>query len=507
MAKYKFYNYDQMVMVAVSLDEQLMPGTFEFIIHELIEGRVNTSILDDNYNNDETGCPAYDPKILLKVVLLGYARGIISSRKIERACRENIVFMAMTCGMAPDHSTIAAFVSSMKDEIISLFRDILLVCKEQDLLGGTNFSLDGVKLPSNAAKEWSGTFADLRKKKEKLETKVKALLSEHEVLDKKEEKTAVENLQSDEKRRHEQIKRLEKQAERIEEFLEEHEPKKGKRNKEIQSNITDNESAKMVTSHGTIQGYNGQALVDDKHQIIIHPEAFGNGQDYDHMTPMLDGAKDNLKSIGLPDNYFEGKILTADSNYHSEGNLKKCEEEKIDAYITDMNFRQRDPRFATQDRHNPAREEKFTLEDFSYDKENDCYGCPNNKVLKLRAREHKINNNIFRRYEAKESDCRDCPIKGKCLQTEKTFRKTLSVFVEKAEPTLSRQMLEKIDTQDSREIYSRRLAIVEPVFVNIRSQKHLDRFTMRGQSKVNIQWTLYCMVHNIEKIMNYGKAA
>jgi transposase len=302
MAKYKFYNYDQMVMVAVSLDEQLMPGTLEFAIHELIEGRVNTSIFDDNYNNDQTGCPAYDPKILLKVVLLGYARGIISSRKIERACRENIVFMAMTCGMAPDHSTIAAFVSSMKDEIISLFRDILLVCEEEDLLGGTNFSLDGVKLPSNAAKEWSGTFADLRQKKEKLEAKLKALLAEHEVLDKEEEKTAVENPQSDENRRHEQIKRLEKQAKRIEEFLEEHEPKQGKRHQEIQSNITDNESAKMVTSHGTIQGYNGQALVDDKHQIIIHPQAFGNGQDYDHMTPMLEGAKANLKSIGLPDN-------------------------------------------------------------------------------------------------------------------------------------------------------------------------------------------------------------
>jgi len=93
------------------------------------------------------------PKLLLKVGLLAYSRGIISSRKIEQACRENITFMALTCSMVPDHSTIAAFVSSMKDEIVSIFRDILLVCAEQDLLGGTHFVLDGLKLSSNASNE------------------------------------------------------------------------------------------------------------------------------------------------------------------------------------------------------------------------------------------------------------------------------------------------------------------------------------------------------------------
>ena len=75
--------------------------------------------------------------ILLKVVLLAYSRGLISSRKIEQACRENVVFMALACGQRPDHSTIAAFVSSMKDEILPLFRDVLLVCEEMNLLGGT----------------------------------------------------------------------------------------------------------------------------------------------------------------------------------------------------------------------------------------------------------------------------------------------------------------------------------------------------------------------------------
>ncbi|MFH1123733.1 MAG: transposase [Pseudomonadota bacterium] len=85
----------------------------DLAIHTLVETRIDMSIFDDRYNNDETGRLAYDPKILLKVVLLGYSRGLIPSRKIERACKENVAFMALACGQQPDHSTIAAFVSSM----------------------------------------------------------------------------------------------------------------------------------------------------------------------------------------------------------------------------------------------------------------------------------------------------------------------------------------------------------------------------------------------------------
>ena len=178
MARYKTYDYRQRVLLPVSLEDQLMPGTLEFAIHTLVEKRLDMSIFEGKYRNDETGRAAYDPKILLKVVLLAHSRGLISSRKIEQACRENVVFIALACGQQPDHSTIAAFVSSMKEEILPLFRDVLLVCEEMHLLVGTMFALDGCKLPSNASKEWSGTLGELRKKKEKIETKVAQLLEE-----------------------------------------------------------------------------------------------------------------------------------------------------------------------------------------------------------------------------------------------------------------------------------------------------------------------------------------
>ena len=187
MAKYKKYDYSQNLLIPVRLEEQLMPGTLEFAIHTLVETRMDTSVFDDNYRNDETGRWAYDPKILLKVVLLAYSRGLIYSRRIERACRENVIFMAMSCGQQPDHSTIAAFVSSMKDEIVPLFRDILLVCEEEKLLGGTFFALDGCKVSSNASKECSGTISDFERKKEKIEGKVDQLLKQQVEADKKDD--------------------------------------------------------------------------------------------------------------------------------------------------------------------------------------------------------------------------------------------------------------------------------------------------------------------------------
>jgi transposase len=505
MARYKGYDYTQTVLVPVSLENQLLLGTLEFAIQVLVERRVDTVIFGRRYKNDETGCPAYDPKILLKVILFAYARGIISSRTIEQVCRENITFMALACGQGPDHSTIAAFVASLKEEITSLFRDMLLVCAEQDLLGGTHFALDGVKLPSNAAKEWSGTFTDLRRKKEKLEEKLKQVLAQHERADTEEGKTSTTAGCAEQQKRQDQLKRLEKQAARIEAFLATNEPKRGKQRHEVQSNVTDNESAKMFTAHGVLQGYNSQALVDAKPQVIVHGEAFGNGQDYGHVPPMLAGAKAHVQAIGLGEDYFAGKILSTDSNYHSEENLKACAQEQLDAYIPDPHFRHRDPRFATQARHHLPPDEKFTEADFRYDQEQDCYWCPGGKGLKLRARRHQVENNLYRRYEADEVDCRRCPLREQCLHTPETRRKHLAILIEKVKATFSQQMIAKIDTPQAREIYAQRLAIVEPVFGNIRSQKRLDRFTVRGKVKANIQWMLYCMVHNIEKILHYGR--
>ena len=501
MAKYKQRNYSQTVLIPVSLSEQIAPGTLEFAIHVLVEERMDMSRFDAKFKNDETGCKAYNPKMLLKILLLAYSRGIVHSRKIERECKRNVVFMALSCWQEPDHSTIAAFVSNLKEEIKPLFRDVVLVCEEMKLLGGTEFSLDGCKLPSNASMRWSGTFSKLQEKKEKIERRVAYMLEEQIEADRREGRDG-----SEETRRTKHIEKLKKQAAKIEEFLQDNEPKPGKEYKEVRSNVTDNESAMMTTTHGTIQGYNGQALVDAKHQVIVEGEAFGWGQDHHHLEPVVSGAQENMQAIGKEEDYFKDAIVTADTAYHSTESIKKCEEEGIDAYIPDKDYRRRHPGLEVKESSRMRRRKKFSPEDFRYDEVVDEYECPMGKRLKLNTKKAKANGIVYRRYHADPRDCEMCTVRQGCIGKKggSGKRKILMIPITLESRNYSKEMAAKIDAERGRKLYPRRVAIVEPVFANIRTQKRLDRFTLRGKIKVTIQWLLYCMVHNIEKIANFG---
>ncbi len=139
-------------MLPVHLADQLQPGTFEHTIDYLVDNEIDLSAFDSRYDNDETGAPAYDPAILLKVVLFAYSRGITSSRRIARACEENVVFMALSADSRPHFTTIAEFVSSMSERVENVFTDVLSVCYTVGLIGKKMFAVDGCKISSNCAK-------------------------------------------------------------------------------------------------------------------------------------------------------------------------------------------------------------------------------------------------------------------------------------------------------------------------------------------------------------------
>ena len=499
MAKFKPLNENQLVMLPISLQDQLVPDTLEHAISELVEKHLDLSVFDARYNNDETGAAAIHPKILLKVILLAYARGMISSRQIERTCQENIIFIALSYGYAPDHSTIASFISSMQSEIQTLFSNILLVCDGLGLLDGTHFSLDGVKLSANVSKEWSGAIEELQHKRDKLQEKLQRVIAEHAQADKQPEVVVV--------RQKKRERRFQLQVERLNLFLKDREPKRGSDSKEIQSNAVDNESVKMPSSHGVIQGYNAQALVDSKHQVILAAEAFAS-QDHENLKPMLEGAKKNLQSIGKDKSYFEEKHLTADSNYHSLNSLTVCKDEKIDAYIPDIQFRKRDPRFADQERftrqQSGSKPRLFTVADFSFDATKQVYLCPHGKELTCHAHNQTNRHRTYDVYHARVEDCTTCPLRARCLSKTDTSRRYLSIQVESQQPNLIDEMKAKIDSEEGKRIYARRLGIVEPVFANICVHKHMNRFTLRSKRKVDVQWRLFALVHNIGKIHMFG---
>ncbi len=174
-------------------------------------------------------------------------------------------------------------------KIESLFEQILLICDDQGLLGHELFAIDGCKLASNAAKTWSETHKELTHKRDKLKKLIKHHMTEHQKLDQQDNHEAEQA-----KRIRQSIETLNKAADKIENFLENIEPRlgQGKSKKEVKSNITDNDSAKMTTSKGTIQGYNGIATVDKKHQIVVDGQAFGAGPEQHTLQPVLLQIKD-----------------------------------------------------------------------------------------------------------------------------------------------------------------------------------------------------------------------
>ncbi len=148
MPHFKHTNYDQIKMIPVDFKSQLSPGTFEHTLDYLIEKQLDLSIFNHRYKNSKTGATAYDPKVLLKIVLLAYSRGITSSRKIEQLCRENIIFIALSCDSQPQCTTIANFISKIPAKIETIFRDILFICDDMGLIGRLMFAIDGCKIPS-----------------------------------------------------------------------------------------------------------------------------------------------------------------------------------------------------------------------------------------------------------------------------------------------------------------------------------------------------------------------
>ena len=519
MARFKLVDYHQDLLLSVTLAKQLVPGSFEWAVHELIEGgRINLSAFDEHYNNDATGRLAYDPRILLKIVLVSYARGVLSSRKMERLCRENVTFMALTCGSEPDHSTLAAFITRMGDVAQTLFTNILLICEQEGLLAGTHLSIDGTKLSANASKEWSGKHADLAQKRDNIRTIIDDHIKQHQACDQAEE--GDDHLKSEQR-----LTRLQKSADKIDAFLEQSQPRIGSGGTEIQSNITDPESAKMSTSHGVIQGYNANAVVDDKHQVIVAGEAFGSGTDHATLPSLLEQTEDNLAQAGHSSDIADITI-TADTSYFSQTNMQACAKHKVDAFIPDPRFRQRDPQLHEAKRfrrptllkpdkptlkQTPNKPTLFKPKDFIHEPEHNRLLCPAGNYLYSSGSGSVHKGRRIHTFQGPKSACQNCKLRHQCLRKpDKTPTRQVRLFGEHVavadtkKPTLAQRMREKIDTLRGRKTYRKRIAIVEPVFANRCTHKGMRTFTLRTQAKVNAQWLVYCMVHNIGKIARYG---
>lgn len=518
MARYKYIDTNPKFL-PIDLARQLLPGTFEHALNHLLDHAIDLSAFNARFRNDAVGAAAYPPALLLKVVLAAYAHGVVSSRGIEALCREHVTFIALCGDHAPHFTTIAHFVSTLGDEIARVFAAVVAICVDEGLIGREMFAIDGVKLPSNASKRRSGTRADVERQATKLEATAHTILARHRATDALPvEPTLLE-------KETQRIARLERDAAKIRDWLatnpEDRRGPKGTKKAQgnvRQSNRTDNESAKMATGKGVIQGYTGAAAVDAKHQIIVEAQAHGTGSEQEVLLPMVDAMQ--ARAV-----FTAQSLVTADAGYHSEDNLIGLAAREVDALIADNDMRQRDDRFATQDHHrakpNPLHDKSslaaareplplYQPSDFTYDAEARTCVCPAGKALYRTGKDIVTKGYVSERFKGTKRDCVPCPQRAQCLRTpETTAIRQVAFFrgrAADAPETHTQRMKARIDRPESRARYGARFGTVEPVFGNLCYNKGLTRFTLRGRAKVDGQWKLFCLVQNIEKLAHHGYA-
>ena len=498
MARYKHTDAEdgQGMFLSLNLKEQLLSGTFEYMLNDLIRNKIDISLFDDNYKNDNTGSKAIPPAVLIKLIIYGYSKGIKSSRGLAELAEKNITAKALTGDIEPHWTTIANFISTNHKKFQEIFIKVLAYCVELELVGGETFAIDGCRLPSNASIEMSGTKKELEKKLGLYRKMAERHTAKHRRQDEcggvdKETAFLFQERQ----------KKLNRQIEKIGSFLEQMEQKEGWNGKELKSNVTDNESAMIKSSSGFLQGYIGIAISDKQNQIIINAEAVGSTHEGEHFPKIIDNTLDNMKkaSVKIPDE--KNLTVLMDSNYFSEENLKKCQEAGIEAIIPDKKYRKRQKN----------KDELFyEPSDFKYYEDENYYECPNGKIIVYK-KTIVLSGKELDQYKANLTDCRACPLNTKCIKTKKEmsalFRgRILLVSKSKKVENLCSEMIKKFNTEEYQDKYAYRIQIVEPVFANIKYCKGLDSFTLRGSRKVNGQWKLYCIMHNLSKCIDkYNK--
>ena len=505
MARYKTIDRSPRLLPVV-LSEQITPGTFEFALDHLVDNELDLTALDARFNNDEVGASAYDPRVMLKIVLLAYSRGLISSRSIERACLHNVQFIALSGDSQPSYTHIAKFVRELGEQIKPLFTQVLLSCDRLGLIGRQMFAIDGVKLPANASKERSGTHAELLHRADRLQKAADKIVSLHQSQDGSTQEVDL-NAQ-----RQARIDALRKEAQATRDFVASSAKRLNRKGQELKVNVTDPDSAKMATSKGVIQGYAAQAAVDSTHQVIVAADVSGSGSEQSMLIPMVE------QSSGVR---TEHTLITADAGYHSNDNIAALKEGNIPAMIADNQMRQRDERFKDQGKYkakaDPLYDKRATGKeapirlyrpsDFVHDPSTNSCVCPAGQHLYSNGSHCVVNGRVHHKFTGSKASCGSCQHRSQCLRhPQRTPVRQVAIFV-KNQPSphaATEQMKRAIDSARGRQLYSQRVGTVEPVFGNIRHNKHLSRFTLRGKAKVATQWNLYCLVHNIEKLAHNG---
>jgi len=458
-------NLDQMLLLPASLHDWLPEGHLARFVAEVVETLDLSAIYAKYEEGDGRGLAAYDPRMMVRLLIYGYCRGVASSRRMERATYEDVAFRYLAADEHPDHDTIADFRKEHSAALSQLFVQVLRLCQQAGLVKLGHVALDGTKMKANASKHKAMSYERMGEAEKKLEAEGKALLEEAARVDAEEDGKYGKGKRGDElpaelQRRETRLAKIreakaalereareqaEKERAQVEARLKERaqqeaergrrfggrppeapDPEKAKPEAKAQRNFTDPDSRIMKdgATKEFVQAYNAQAAVDSGAQVIVAASVTQDANDKKQLVPMLEQVK--IVTGSKP------QQATADSGYFSEANVTDARLVGIDLLVS------------------PDRQK-----------------------------------------HGEQVPVATGPPVGSPPGLSPT-------------PSPAQAMRNKLRTPQGRAIYKMRKAVVEPVFGQIKEQRGFRRFLLRGLANVTAEWNLICATHNLLKLYRTG---
>lgn len=470
------YNQDEIFLLPPSLNEWVRQDHPARVFSEIID-RIDTCPFREP---KEEGRPAYHPKMMLKVLLWGYANGVRSSRKVEEKLQQDVVFMWLAGLEKPDFRTLCLFRSANREAVEHVFADVITIAQSMGMAKLAFVAMDGSKVQANSGIDSFKTVEDWRKTLEKARDEARQIIAEAERIDKEES-----GLYGEEARGNELPKEIEKRVDRIRKIEELLDKAKelGKEDKARMS-LTDQEASFMHQQAASIPAYNAQLAVTED-QIIIHADVTTEPVDVNQTKITIEGIEKQLGEMP--------SILVADTGYSGGDNLKYLEDNDIDAYIPEEGER-------NIGKTKRPRAHLYGKETFIYQEQEDRYICPQGKTLGPVARscfKGKYSSRMVTVYRTKGGVCVMCPCSGQCTPNKKLGR----AITRDGYEGYRERMRKKIASIEGRALYGKRKCIVEPVIGQIKTRSGFWQFLLRGVQKVRIEWKIAATAHNLLKII------
>lgn len=456
MVTFKKYDIGEEISLQINLSDYL-PADHLCKGIEKLTSELDISFIESTYS--DYGQNAYHPMMLLSIIFYGYTIGIRSGRKLSTACKENLAFIYLSKGHQPCKSVINDFRKANYQHFSNLFNQVLQKCMSKGM-GNPDLSIiDGSKMRANSAKKNTKTKEQYEKWQKHLSVDIASL---EQAVSANEEQQEVKKEMAAKKALSIKVKGAIDQL--------------STRDEKTTLNLTDTDSLIMKGKKGNFDtNYNVQAACSED-QIVTYCEVVLSGNDKAQLIPALKGITQNT-----------GKAIEkalADADYGTFDSLEYMSQNYIEGYVP------------YRDMNTTYEKEPYNTANFSYDKFNDSYTCPNQETLEFyRTSENKKRGQHFKNYRT--DACKQCPFQKECCP-KKIVRR---VIIRETRQDFRDEMKLRLNSAEGQQVYQKRLHPIEALFAQLKYNLGYTQFLLRGLDKVKAEFTLMCLTHNLRKMI------